>query len=151
MFKLRRLGPVMSAAAIGAVLTVTGAGIAAAHSSGPAQHAAVHQAAAKRVPCLSLWAVVNKDGVLQRAGCPGTTSAFVGTGYQVLFHRNVRDCAYVASAGNAGSRDVPIPAVVSTVGRSGKVRGVFIGVVDLAGHAIKRGFHLIVECKQPGF
>jgi hypothetical protein len=149
MLKLRRLGPVMPAVAISAVLTVTGAGIAAANTAGPAQHVAAHSATAKKLPCLTLWAVVNKFGVLQRAGCPGTSSAFVGDGYQVLFYRNVRHCAYVASAGNAGSRDVPIPAVVSTVGRAGRVKGVFVGVVDLSGNRIQRGFHLIVECKQP--
>jgi hypothetical protein len=146
----RGLTAALSAAAAGALL-LTGAGIAAAASSSPPQHAAraaVSRTSAK-VPCLTLWAVVNKAGHLERAGCPGTSSKYIGTGYQVLFSRNVRDCAYVATTGNAGSQDVPSPAIATVAGREGHVNGVFISTVNLAGNPIQRGFHLIVECKQP--
>jgi hypothetical protein len=146
MLNLRKLGPVMSAAAIGAVVTVGGAGIAAANSSTPATRAAVPGTAAAKAPCLALWAVVNKGGKLQRAGCPGTTSSFVGDGYQVLFYRNVRDCAYVADAGNSGSSGIAGPAIVTTAGRRGHVRGVFVAAYSLTGKTIQRGFHLIAEC-----
>jgi hypothetical protein len=146
MLNLRELGPVMSAAAIGAVLTIGGAGIAAANSSAPDTRAAVPGTAAAPAPCLTLWAVVSKGGKLQRAGCPGTTSSFVGDGYQVLFNRNVRDCAYVAVAGNAGSNGIAGPAIVTTAGRRGHVRGVFVAVFSLTGKIIQRGFHLIAEC-----
>ena len=154
MDRLHKLGAVASAVAIGAVLTVAGAGIAAANSAGPHQGAspAQHATAAKtaiKIPCFSTWAVVNKAGTLERAGCPGTTSEYLGNGYQVLFNRNVRHCAYVATAGNAGSMDVPTPAVVSVAGRLGHVNGVFVSTVNLMGGEIQRGFDLIVECKQP--
>src|SRR5207245_2121023 len=99
-----------------------GTGIAAAAASGGTS---VGQAAARtaaHVPCRALFAVVNKAGVLQRAGCPGTTSRLLGTPghFQVLFPRNVRHCYYVATIGNAGSAaSVPHPGVIGVAGRTG--------------------------------
>lgn len=149
MLKLRRLGPVTSAAAIAAVLTLTGTGIAAANSTAAPQHSASARTVKPAVACLSLWAVVNKEGKLQRAGCPGTTSKIAGTGYQVLFARNVRNCAYVANSGNAGSNGVGKPAVATVAGRQFKPKGVFVQMWNLSGATTRQGFHLIVACKQP--
>jgi hypothetical protein len=149
MLKLRRLGPGMSAAAIGAVLTLPGAGIAVANSSSPAHPGASASTTRAATTCVSLWAVVNKAGKLQRAGCPGTTSAVAGTGYQVLFPRNVRDCAYVADAGNAGSKGVGKPAIATVAGRQNKPKGVFVQMYSPSGVGVRQGFHLIVACKQP--
>src|ERR1700704_4687063 len=49
-----------------------------------------------------IWAVVNADGSLARAGgaCAGTTSALIVTGaYQVIFPKNITHCAFVATVG----------------------------------------------------
>jgi hypothetical protein len=148
MFGLRKIGLFISAAALVTALSLGGAGIAVATSSGTPQRAATHdmKPGVTKAPCTSLWAVVNKAGTLQRAGCSGTTSAYVGTGYQVLFPRNVRNCAYVANAGNAGAKDVPEPDIASVAGREGHRDGVFISMVNLSGLRVQRGFDLIVEC-----
>lgn len=152
MFKLHSLKPAMSAAACAAVLVLAGTGIAAASSAGGGQGSSGDsgQHTAVAASCTHLWAVVNKAGKLQRAGCNGITSSFLGiTGhYQVLFPRNVRNCAYVATIGNAGSaRTVNHPGFAGVVGRTGNTHGVFVETFAPGGTDFAAGFHLIVECK----
>jgi len=154
MFKLRSLKPAMSAAACAGVLVLAGTGIAAAASSGgqgssgdSGQHAAI------AATCTHLWAVVNAAGKLQRAGCPGITSKILGSPpipghYQVIFPRNVRNCAYVATIGNAGSANVVNhPGFAGVVGRTGNTHGVFVETFNPSGNDSSAGFHLIVQCK----
>jgi hypothetical protein len=153
MIGLRKLGVIAGAAAVGAALTVAGAGIAAANSSAGPSHQPAATAVRHTGPdltCVSLWAVVNRFGHLVRAGCPGTKSKSLGGGaYQVVFYRNVRHCAYVADAGNGGSLDVPTPYFASVAGRYHNPRGVYIAMYDTMGVEMPRGFHLIVECRLP--
>ncbi|HEY1324906.1 MAG TPA: hypothetical protein VGF32_31915 [Streptosporangiaceae bacterium] len=154
MFKLRSLKPAMAATACAGVLVLGGTGIAAAAGPGgqgssgdSGQHAAV------AATCTHLWAVVNAAGKLQRAGCKGITSKILGSPpipghYQVIFPRNVRNCAYVATIGNAGSAStVNHPGFAGVVGRTGNVRGVFVQTFLPNGTTSSAGFHLIVECK----
>lgn len=151
MFKLRSLKPAMSAAACAGVLVLAGTGIAAAATAGGqggSGDSGQHAAAA--ATCTRLWAVVNKDGVLQRAGCTGIKSNILGAPghYQVLFPRNVRNCAYVATIGNAGSANaVNHPGFAGVVGRTGNTNGVFVETFAPGGTDSSAGFHLIVECK----
>jgi subtilisin family serine protease len=144
---------IAAAVAAGSVLTVAGAGIAAANGSGgPRQQGpAVVRHHTGASTCISLWAVVNKSGGLVRAGCPGTTSAHViGTGhYQVVFKRNVRRCVYIATAGNGGSIGIPPADFATVVGREGNKDGVYIAVYDATGAPVDHGFHLLVECRLP--
>jgi hypothetical protein len=153
MFKIRSFKPALSVGACALVLTIAGTGIAAAASSGGqgssgggAQHTAV------AATCTHLWAVVNKDGKLQRAGCKGITSKILGSTpipghYQVIFPRNVRNCAYVATIGNAGSASVVLhPGFAGVVGRTGNNHGVFVETFAPGGTDSSAGFHLIVEC-----
>src|SRR5215471_16615529 len=104
---LRKLVPVVSGAVVAVVLTLAGTSVASAISSGtpqpPGKPAPVAPGVTTASLCQNLWAVVNADGSLARAGCPGTTSAIRGGGFQVIFPRNVRDCAYVATVGDSGS------------------------------------------------
>src|ERR1035437_3829267 len=107
MIRLRGLFPFLVAGAVAAALTLAGTTIAAAGA--PAAN--IGPATARVVPhvttsslCQSLWAVVNSDGTLARSGCAGTTSKHVSTGgYQVIFHRNITGCAYLATTGLSGS------------------------------------------------
>jgi hypothetical protein len=91
--------------------------------------------------------VVNKAGKLQRAGCKGTRSSVVPDGFQVIFPRDVTQCAYVANVGNSGSKGIPAPGIVTVAGAFGRPHGVFVAITDLTGKLIARGFHLIVECR----
>lgn len=153
MFKLRSLKPAISSAACAVVLVLAGTGIAAAASSGGQGSAGDSgQPVAAAATCTHLWAVVNKDGKLQRAGCTGITSKILGTPpipghYQVIFPRNVRHCAYVAVIGNAGSAStVNHPGFAGVVGRTGNTHGVFVETFSPGGTDSSAGFHLIVEC-----
>jgi hypothetical protein len=140
MFGLRKIGPLISAAALVTALSLGGAGIAAATSSGTPQRAATREMKPRvtKASCPKLWAVVNKAGTLEPAGSRGSTSAFISTGYQVLFPREARQCAYVANAGNAGSTDVPLPDIASAGGRQGRPGRVFVSMVDLSGVRVQR-------------
>jgi hypothetical protein len=149
MFTLRKLGVIAAAVAVGSVLTVAGAGIAAANGSGGQRPPAVVSQHATSSMCISLWAFVNKNGTLERAGCPGTKSKYLGFGYQVVFPRNVRHCAYVATVGDSGSQGIPPADFPTVAGRLGLKDGVFIEVYDTTGMRVQHGFYLLVECHLP--
>jgi len=149
MFKLRSLKPAMSAAACAGVLVLAGTGIAAASSGGPSSAADSGQHAAVAATCTHLWAVVNKAGKLQRAGCKGITSSILSLPghFQVIFPRNVRNCAYVANIGNAGSAKAVLhPGFTGVVARTGNTHGVFVETYNTSGVPSSAGFHLIVAC-----
>jgi len=146
----RKLVPVLSGAAVAVVLTLAGTGIAAAISSGapqpPGSPAPARPAVTAASMCQNLWAVVNADGSLARAGCPGTTSSVVGSGFEVIFPGNVRQCAYVASVGDSGSTTIPPSGTASAEGRTANVDGVFVQTYGLNGSATQQAFHLVVRC-----
>src|SRR6266699_3276509 len=92
------------AAAAAAVVTLAGTGLAGAASSGSPQPPGPHTHAPRAVTaatlCDQLWAVVNSDGSLARAGCPNTSSKSLSTGtYQVNFPHVITNCAFVATVG----------------------------------------------------
>ena len=93
-----------------------------------------------------LWAVVSSDGRLVRD--KGAQDANrVGTGrYEVIFARNVRSCAYIASIGLPGAEGVAPPGQISTAGRNGARNGVFVATQNSSGGRASRGFHLVVNC-----
>ena len=68
--------------------------------------------------------------------------------YEVIFNRDVRDCAYVATVGLSGSSGSSLPGEITVVGRAGAPNGVFITTHDSAGGPSDRGFHLAVHCKK---
>lgn len=96
----------------------------------------------------TLFAVVNANGALAR-GCGARSSRRIpGSAgvYEVIFDRNVRDCAYVATIGLSGSMNSSPPGEITVVGRFNNVNGVFITTHNSTGQLTDRGFHLAVHC-----
>jgi hypothetical protein len=94
----------------------------------------------------SFWAVVNANGSLARSS-GGVTSADTGTGaYEVVFPVDVRQCAYVASAGSSGASGSPPKVSVGALGRAGEVKGIWVETWNDAGANVDAGFHVIVDC-----
>jgi hypothetical protein len=94
------------------------------------------------------YAVVNPNGTLAR-GFGAVSSQRLGLGrYQVVFNRNVRDCAYVATIGLSGSSGFSSPGQISVVGLVSNANGVFIATSNSAGADADLGFHLAVHCRS---
>jgi hypothetical protein len=145
----RRAIPVVGAAAAAAALTLTGTALAAGGGPNtlPAGHAVTRPAVSGASLCQSLWAVVNSDGSLARAGCPGTASKLDTTGqYQVTFPRNVRNCAYTGSIGVTGDSGAAGDGTVTTAGLAISADGVFLETFNSAGAFTDEPFHLSVSC-----
>jgi hypothetical protein len=95
-----------------------------------------------------LFAVVDWEGKLRR-GLHAVSATKLGIGYyEVVFDRNVRRGAYVATTGGHGYEGVPSAAVANVMGRANDPRGVFVFVSDLTGAPIAAGFHLVVICPE---
>lgn len=96
----------------------------------------------------SLWAVVNAKGELVRGGT-GTVSAtaLLEPGdFEVVFNRNVSNCAYIATLGSpeAGATFAGMIAVAT---RLGNPNAVFVETFAEKGKAaISEPFHLAVFC-----
>ena len=90
-------------------------------------------------------AVVTGAGVLARQrGVTSATRTGVGR-YQVIFNRDVRSCAYVATVGDPGAAGPPQGQV--TVGAlASNVNGVNIRTESSQGNAQNKPFHLLVSC-----
>lgn len=90
-------------------------------------------------------AVVTGAGVLARGR--GVTSATrVAEGrYQVIFNRDVRGCAYLASIGDAGAA-APAAGLVETSQLATNVNGVALRTQNSDGTPRDRPFHLLVSC-----
>jgi hypothetical protein len=112
---------------------------------------AINESKLGAVPSASLaegsarQAVVTANGVLQR-GRGVSSVARAGQGnYQVIFDRDVRNCAYIATLGSPGVED-PTVGQVSVSGLSSNVNGVFVKTTNSSGGELDRAFHLIVSC-----
>ena len=93
-----------------------------------------------------LWAVVDGDGRLARDEGARDADRLSPGRYEVLFNRNVRNCAYVASIGLSGHEGVASPGQISTAGRNGARNGVFVSTQNSSGGDASRSFHLAVFC-----
>jgi hypothetical protein len=94
---------------------------------------------------LARQAVVTGAGVLAR-GRGVTSASRTGQGrYQVIFNRDVRGCAYVASIGDAGAA-APAAGLVETSQLASNVNGVSLRTQNSNGTPNDRPFHLIVSC-----
>jgi hypothetical protein len=149
--KLRKLAVIVSASTLVVALGFVGVGMAAAASGGAntavpagAKPAAVPHAK----PCKNLWAVVNADGSLARAGCPSTTSDEIQTGaYEVIFNRSIVDCVDEATLGLAGSGPGnPAAGMIGVAGRASNNDAEFVEVFNSQGSVSNQGFHLLVTC-----
>jgi hypothetical protein len=94
---------------------------------------------------LSHHAVVNAAGLLAR-GRGVSSVARTGAGrYQVIFNRDVRGCAYLASLGDAGAANPPL-GQVSTSALASNVAGVAVRTTTSNGNDTNRSFHLALSC-----
>jgi hypothetical protein len=99
-------------------------------------------------PPTTLWAVVSNKGALVRGGT-GTVSATAllePGAFEVVFDRNVSDCAYIATLGSieAGST---FPGMIAVATRLGNPDAVFIETFGEKGKsALSESFHLAVFC-----
>jgi len=94
---------------------------------------------------LSLTAVVGANGSAARAN-GAVSSTRLGEGnYEVIFNRDVRNCAYVATIGDIGAAD-GVDGMVRVSQRATNVNGVQVRTSNQAGNPNDRPFHLIVSC-----
>jgi hypothetical protein len=96
--------------------------------------------------CDCRFAVVDRAGGVAR-GKGVVSAARLATGqYEVIFNRSVRSCVYVATVGDVDDVGVEAPGEITTVGRFGNVRGVFVTTHNSTGAFEDRSFHLFVGC-----
>jgi hypothetical protein len=94
------------------------------------------------------FAVVNKDGTLARGSASVVSSESLGgADYQVVFNRDVSDCAYSATIGEPSNGVAP-PAFITVATLNLNPDGVFIEIINPAGKAGQVSpFHLTVTCR----
>ena len=93
----------------------------------------------------SHFAVVTSAGILARGrGVSSATRTGAGR-YQVIFTRDVRNCAYVATQGGAGAV-VPPSGSISVASLASNVNGVKVHTFSSTPNAVDRSFHLLVNC-----
>jgi hypothetical protein len=94
---------------------------------------------------LRLWAVIDTDGSLVRGdGVSSSTRASTGA-YHIVFTRNVRSCAYLATIGRTGA-EVAEPGEIGTGGLPETVRGIWVRTRDSGGDLSDRSFHVAINC-----
>ena len=97
---------------------------------------------------LDYWAVVNSDGVLARGRglVAGDPAARTEPGiYQVIFNRDVRGCAYVATIGNV-SVGGPNRGQISVASLPTNVNGVRVRTAGDDGVVLDKPFHVAAIC-----
>jgi hypothetical protein len=95
-----------------------------------------------------LFAVVDWKGKLVR-GLHAVSARSLGVGYyEVVFDRDVRRGAYVATTGGHGYTGIPLAAIANVMGRANNPRAVFVFVSDLTGAPLAAAFHLVVICPE---
>jgi hypothetical protein len=94
----------------------------------------------------SHFAVVGANGVIARGRGLASNPVRTGAGrYQLIFNRDVRGCAYVATQGVIGAT-TPGPGQIGTSALASNPNGVFVRTFDSQGAPADRSFHLIVSC-----
>lgn len=95
-----------------------------------------------------LTAVIDSDSTIAR-GSGVTSAASFGFGnYEVIFKRNIRNCAYSATLSESGSSTVPAPGSIGITGRSANVKGVFVNIDDIDGLGVEGGFTVVINCHK---
>jgi hypothetical protein len=93
-----------------------------------------------------MFAIVDADGSLKR-GLHAVSAARLGLGtYEVIFVRDVRRGAYLATPGGHGYAGIPLPAAVSVIGRATDPRGVLVYTTSMQGDPQDTAFHVLVLC-----
>ena len=99
-------------------------------------------------PPTTLWAVVSNKGALVRGGSAtvSATALLEPGAFEVVFDRNVSNCAYIATLGSteAGST---FPGMIAVATRLGNPDAVFVETFGEKGKsALSESFHLAVFC-----
>jgi hypothetical protein len=104
--------------------------------------------AAEKYGARQLFAVVDWEGTLRR-GLHAVSARRLGVGsYEVVFDRDVRHGAYVATSGGTGYEGVPLAAVATVMGRANNPHAVLVFVSGMNGGPVAAGFHLVVICPE---
>ena len=132
-------GKIFIAACATAVAGIAlGFGLGGAYASGKAQDPKPQKG--------TIWAVVNSDGTLARQSKDITDVVHVGPGqYRVFAKGDVRNCAYVATAGAAGP-DVPPRTYADVAQGFFDARSAFVETYDSTGTQVDSDFHLAILC-----
>jgi hypothetical protein len=93
----------------------------------------------------SRYAVVTSAGVLARGRGIASASRTSEGRYQVIFERDVRNCAFIATIADAGAAAPPQGEIAASA-LSSNVNGVAIRTENSNGAAADRPFHLIAPC-----
>lgn len=92
-----------------------------------------------------LFATVNDNGTIANSS-GGVTGTDLGTGiYEINFHRDVSQCAFTATVGDAAPGSTQ-GHVVSATDRAGTPEAVFVRTSDSADTVVDEPFHLVVVC-----
>jgi hypothetical protein len=98
-------------------------------------------------PATRLWAVVNgPDGTLARGSGVVAAGSIGFADYVVSFNQDVRNCAYLATAGLAGTGLQGPGAMLHVSQRELDPNGVRIRTFDENASPVIRSFHLAVFC-----
>lgn len=92
------------------------------------------------------FAVVSGAGVLARGRNASSVARTSAGRYQVIFDRDVRNCAYFATIGDIGAAGPPQGSEITTSSLATNVNGVSVRTENDAGAAVDRPFHLTVSC-----
>ncbi|AOY80494.1 hypothetical protein BJP36_11790 [Moorena producens JHB] len=93
----------------------------------------------------TVFAVVAKNGVLNRGFGASRARKVLNGRYEVFFNRDVRRCAYTATLGTTGFGTEP-SGEVTVATRAGTTNGVWVATNNSSGNAVDRNFHLAVHC-----
>ena len=95
---------------------------------------------------VSLWAVVEENGVLAR-GSGVTKADQINTGtYEVIFNQNVENCAFGSSLGDGETSEAEWIGNVATTRRGGQPDGIWVRTFNSAGTGANLPFVLQVSC-----
>jgi len=98
-------------------------------------------------PATTMWAVVEASGKLVRGGSATASAERLGESseYEVVFNRDVSECAYIATVGVSSEAGPPVGfAVVAP--RAGDRDAVFVETLNQKGLRTEEPFHLAVFC-----
>ena len=132
-------GKIFVAAGATAVAGIAlGFGLGGAHASGKTQEPKPQKG--------TIWAVVNSDGTLARQskGITGVVRIAPGQ-YRVFAEGDVRNCAYLATAGAAGL-DIPPRTYADVAQGFFDTRSAFVETYDSTGTRVDSDFHLAILC-----
>jgi hypothetical protein len=94
---------------------------------------------------LTRFAVVTGAGVSARSrGVTSVTRTSEGR-YQVIFDRDVRNCAYLATIGDTGAA-APGQGDIATRSLGSNVNGIVVITDNDNGNTVDRPFHVVVPC-----